>query len=47
MGWQWGSIPNVMYPIAGSVIAHDFLLLTDGTNLLLTDGTGMFLAGTS
>lgn len=45
MGWQWGSIPVLMYAIESSVITLNFLLLTDNTPLLLTDMTDMLLAG--
>ena len=45
MGWQWGSIPVLMYGFGEAVVVFNFLLETDETPLLLTDNTGMLLAG--
>jgi hypothetical protein len=47
MGWQWGSIPILIYPSgSGEVVPENFILITDGSFFLLTDNTPMKLAGT-
>lgn len=45
MSWCWGSVAVLMYSTENSVVALNFLLLTDNTPLLLTDMTGILLAG--
>jgi len=48
MGWYYGSLPIMMYPIVGDEVPvppSGFFLLTDLTNLLLTNNTPLETAG--
>lgn len=45
MGWQWGSIPILVYNPGAEVASGNYLLETDNTPFLLTDNTPMLLAG--
>lgn len=45
MGWQWGSIPLLVYTPETPIITVNALLETDNTPFLLTDDTELLLAG--